>query len=103
MLDHQAQDQRRQGDAKLGAGEVKGQLGEACEYPPRSPIPFIGPSDDLASLYRDKGELAGNEEGIDQQEKRDECQTGGGTNEVAPSGSQCPGTLVEGIPVTPAL
>lgn len=50
------------------------------EYSARSPVPFFGKARDAAPLDRYEGELAGNEEGVYQQEESDERQTGDGTN-----------------------
>lgn len=40
----------------------------------------MGVTGDPTALHSDQGELTGNEERIDDQQERDECQAGGRTN-----------------------
>ena len=67
---------------------MKGEGGQPIEDPLGASIPFFGLAGDPASFDRYEGKLAGDEEGIDQKEERDERQTGDGTNWVSPSGSR---------------
>ena len=78
------------------------QTRETGENPTRSPVALIGQTGDTAPLDGYQGELAGNEESVDQQEKDDERQTGDGANGVGPLGSRFSITLTAGIPVTPS-
>ncbi len=81
---------------------MKRQLGKAGENAPGPPVALFGLSGDPTSLNGYECKLTSDEERIDQQEKRDESQTGGGTNGRAPSGSRLRRhTNARRIPVTP--
>ena len=81
---------------------MKRQLGKASENSAGFPVALLRPSGDPTSLNGYQRKLTSDEERIDQQKKRDESQTGGGTNGRAPSGSRLRRhTNAARIPVTP--
>lgn len=88
MLDDETENQRRKRYSQLSPGEIERQLGKASENAPGPPVAFLRLSGDPNSLNGYERKLTSDEERIDQQEKRDESQTGGGTNGRAPSGSR---------------
>ena len=67
---------------------MKRELAETSEKTSCSTVSLLGLSRYPISLDGDEGELTSHEERIDKQEDRDDSQTGGGTNELAPSGSR---------------
>ncbi len=70
---------------------MKRQLGETGQNSAGFPVALLGLSRDTTSFNGYERELAGNEESVDRQKKRDESQTGGCTNGWAPSGSRLRG------------
>jgi len=81
---------------------MKRQLGKTGENAAGPPVALFGPSGNPTSFDGYERELAGNEESVDRQKKRDEGQTGGCTNGWAPSGSRLGDhTNAREFPVTP--
>jgi hypothetical protein len=72
----------------LGTGEVKREPGQAGEDAAGSAVALCGVAGHPAAFHGDQGELPGHEEGIDEEEERDESQTGGRTNREGPRRSR---------------
>ena len=67
---------------------MKGESGQTVQDSLGAPISFLGQSPDPAPLHGHEGELARDEEGVDEDQERDEGQSGRGTNLSLPWGSQ---------------
>ncbi len=85
-LGERAQAQRADGDAELGGGEHRGDVGQRVQHGAGALVAGLGERFDLAASDRDHGELGADEEGVaEQQYERDgELERG---HRVRPSSS----------------
>lgn len=67
---------------------MEGEAGKPSVDSFRSSVPLGGAPGNPTPFHRDQGELAGDEESVDDQQERDECQTGGRTNGEGPRRSR---------------
>lgn len=63
---------------------MEGETGQPAQNSFGPSVAFTSSAGDTASLHRDEGEFTRDVESIDDQEERDECQTGGRTNRAEP-------------------
>lgn len=67
---------------------MKGESGQATEDAAGPAVALRGVAGNPAPLHGDQCELSRHEEGVDEEEERDESQTGGRTNRAGPRSSR---------------